>query len=533
MGAGGRVLVRPRSPRPADTRAFDIGRRAPEAARLGRSLDPLGSGPGPPVDGGANGPGARTTGSLLRPAMSRTLLLIAVLLTPLATLGAGCATGAGGPPDAMLDPVPDQFEDEADYQRQRAEAEEALDAAIGDAETADVSACRVVATSEQACGGPTTFAVYSAEASDAAEVERLAARLVELDQVANRQFEYASTCMAYMPPEPVLPRRPVRRGPIGGSPHTAWGYSRGYPPLTHAGPLRLPRHRLRRRRALVRPPRRRPRHRVRGDEEGVGREQHELRPGRHRGRHGPRRRRRGPRPGHARRRRRALPRGRRADGRRGGAGADPRPHRPRCAVRPGPRRRPSSGAGGRPLRGPDRPRGGHDGARGRARAAGGGPPERDHHGPRVPLRRQPPHRAPAGRADGAGRRPPLLRGVRARQPDGRRPHGPGQGHAAGGRRGGPGLPAHDEPDRRDRRRDRDGVPGQGRRREHGVHPVPPHEPLPARGRLRRAELPHHGGRPRRRRAPDEPGRRAVHAGLRRARGARARATSSPAPSTTR
>lgn len=137
--------------------------------------------------------------------MSRAVLVVAALLVPLATLGAGCATGSpGGPPDAMLDPVPDQFEDEADYRQQRAQTEAALEAAIGDAEASDVGACRVVPTSEQACGGPTTFAVYSAEASDAAEVERLAARLVALDDLANRQFEWASTCMAYTPPEPAL-----------------------------------------------------------------------------------------------------------------------------------------------------------------------------------------------------------------------------------------------------------------------------------------------------------------------------------------
>jgi hypothetical protein len=137
--------------------------------------------------------------------MPRAVLLFAALSIPFAALGAGCAAGSpGGPPDAMLDPVPDQFEDEADYRRQRAQTEAALAAAIGDAEASDVGACRVVPTSEQACGGPTTFAVYSAEASDAAEVERLAARLVALDDLANRQFEYASTCMAYLPPEPVL-----------------------------------------------------------------------------------------------------------------------------------------------------------------------------------------------------------------------------------------------------------------------------------------------------------------------------------------
>ena len=67
-----------------------------------------------------------------------------------------------------------------------------------------MGACRVVATSEQACGGPRSFAVYSAEASDAAEVERLAERLVALDDLANRQFEYASTCVAYEPPTPAV-----------------------------------------------------------------------------------------------------------------------------------------------------------------------------------------------------------------------------------------------------------------------------------------------------------------------------------------
>ena len=145
------------------------------------------------------------TGPTPATSMPRAFVLLAALLIPLATLGAGCATGAaGGPPDAMLDPVPDEFEDEADYQRQRAQTEAALEAAIGDAEASSVGACRVVPTSEQACGGPTTFAVYSAEASDAAEVERLAARLVALDKLANSQFEWASTCMAYTPPEPIV-----------------------------------------------------------------------------------------------------------------------------------------------------------------------------------------------------------------------------------------------------------------------------------------------------------------------------------------
>ena len=131
------------------------------------------------------------------------LALVALSLTALLSLGAGCtASGLSGPgaSDAAVGP----FEDEADYRRQRAGTEAALEAAIAPAEASTVDACRVVATSEQACGGPTTFAVYSAEDPDAAETERLAAQLVALDEQANAQFEWASTCMAYGPPRPAL-----------------------------------------------------------------------------------------------------------------------------------------------------------------------------------------------------------------------------------------------------------------------------------------------------------------------------------------
>lgn len=134
---------------------------------------------------------------------------VLVSFLALSTLGAACS----GPPPTPGSPAEGtardttevgRFADVADYQRQRADAAAALDDAIGDAAASEVPACRVVATSEQACGGPTTFAVYSADAGDAAEVERLAARLVALDGQANRQFEWASTCMAYEPPTPVL-----------------------------------------------------------------------------------------------------------------------------------------------------------------------------------------------------------------------------------------------------------------------------------------------------------------------------------------
>lgn len=132
-----------------------------------------------------------------------------LLLFGLLLLLTGCDTDRVVPSDSAT-PTDDtstevgRFEDEDDYRQQRAATAEALDAAITPATASSVDACRVVPTSEQACGGPTSFAVYSAERPTAAEVERLAARLVALDSVAIRQFQYVSTCMAYTPPTPVL-----------------------------------------------------------------------------------------------------------------------------------------------------------------------------------------------------------------------------------------------------------------------------------------------------------------------------------------
>ncbi|MAQ93064.1 MAG: hypothetical protein CMM84_06005 [Rhodothermaceae bacterium] len=107
------------------------------------------------------------------------------------------------PGQAGPDPAAIEFEDEADYRAQREATAAGLDAAVGTASAAAVTSCRVAPTSEQACGGPTSFVVYS-EDENAREVERLAARLVALDRAANAQFEWASTCMAYTPPPVAL-----------------------------------------------------------------------------------------------------------------------------------------------------------------------------------------------------------------------------------------------------------------------------------------------------------------------------------------
>jgi hypothetical protein len=96
------------------------------------------------------------------------------------------------------------------------------------------------------------------------------------------------------------------------------------------------------------------------------------------------------------------------------------------------------------------------------------------------------------------------------------------------RRRGQGLPLHDQPRRRDRRRRRDGVPRGRAHREHGVRPVPPDGALPPAGQ----ELPHLRGAARRGRHP-APGQRRRFMDAYHERRSSRRATSSPAPSTTR
>ena len=129
-------------------------------------------------------------------------------------IAAGCSTSgdpaAPAPPRSPddtieVDEVGDEpFASEDDYRQQRQATQARLDAAVGDAQASDVSACRTAPITEQACGGPTAWVVYSEDDGNVASIERLAARLVALDVKANAQFEWASTCMAYTPPQPVL-----------------------------------------------------------------------------------------------------------------------------------------------------------------------------------------------------------------------------------------------------------------------------------------------------------------------------------------
>ena len=251
---------------------------------------------------------------------------------------------------------------------------------------------------------------------------------------------------------------------------------------------------------------------------------HAVRPGRRRLGARPRRRLRPPHPGHARRRRGALPARGGGGHRPRGAGADPLVDLAgRGARSRGPGSTPPD-ARGRPLAPPRRAREGHHRARDRARAP------RRLRGARHPHRGGPRRgRSRHEREGGARRAEPRARRVRAPPRHGRHHHRlRGRDHPRDGRRG-QGLPLHLEPRRRDRRRRGDGVPRGRRHREHGVLPVPPDLPLPPAGE----ELPHQRGAPRRGRHPAQRRRRGVHVALRRRARSSRPATSSRARSTQR
>ena len=92
------------------------------------------------------------------------------------------------------------YASEADYLAQRTAAVAELSQSIGTPEASDVRMCRAIGFGEQACGGPTSFAVYSVATADTVRVEAAAERVTRLDVDANEQFGYVSTCMLHLPP---------------------------------------------------------------------------------------------------------------------------------------------------------------------------------------------------------------------------------------------------------------------------------------------------------------------------------------------
>ncbi len=93
---------------------------------------------------------------------------------------------------------------EARYERELQTLRTRIDREIGEAEASSVEACRALPLGDKPCGGPWTYLVYSAEASDAGGLEALAAEYDRLDRARNRACGLVSDCMLRLPPTPVL-----------------------------------------------------------------------------------------------------------------------------------------------------------------------------------------------------------------------------------------------------------------------------------------------------------------------------------------
>lgn len=94
--------------------------------------------------------------------------------------------------------------DEADFERRLQPLRAAIETEIGDAEAADVAACRTLPFGAKPCGGPKTYLVYSAEASDSTRLAELAAEYGAVDAERNRVCELTSDCMMVTPPDVAL-----------------------------------------------------------------------------------------------------------------------------------------------------------------------------------------------------------------------------------------------------------------------------------------------------------------------------------------
>jgi hypothetical protein len=94
--------------------------------------------------------------------------------------------------------------DAAGYERDLQSLRGEIDREIGEAEATDEAACRTLPLGAKPCGGPWTYLVYSAEASNSDRLDALAADYDRIDSARNRACGLASTCEVTAAPTPVL-----------------------------------------------------------------------------------------------------------------------------------------------------------------------------------------------------------------------------------------------------------------------------------------------------------------------------------------
>jgi hypothetical protein len=84
------------------------------------------------------------------------------------------------------------------------EARARIDSAIGGAEAATLSECRLAALGVRPCGGRRTYLAYSLAETDSAALAALVAVYDRLDRERNEAQGLVSTCELMMPPSLAL-----------------------------------------------------------------------------------------------------------------------------------------------------------------------------------------------------------------------------------------------------------------------------------------------------------------------------------------
>lgn len=127
------------------------------------------------------------------------LRAILYLVVMAALTGCGYTNGTNG----TNDEGPSEC-DGAAFEQQLETLRTSIDEEIGEAEASDVAACRTLPLGAKPCGGPWTYLVYSAEASDSTRLADLAAEYHAVNAEWNAACDLASDCVMVGPPDVTL-----------------------------------------------------------------------------------------------------------------------------------------------------------------------------------------------------------------------------------------------------------------------------------------------------------------------------------------
>ena len=87
---------------------------------------------------------------------------------------------------------------------QEAALHQQLVRAIGMPRATEVSLCRALPVGSKACGGPSSYLVYSVQVSDANQLQKLAQSIADIDSRLHQAQNTVSDCSMLLPPKLVL-----------------------------------------------------------------------------------------------------------------------------------------------------------------------------------------------------------------------------------------------------------------------------------------------------------------------------------------